>query len=261
LPSTSKFQQLKILASIYHTARFWILTTVLSLVLGIVSIIAGFFDKSGNTSHRIASLWSRLICVLNGIQVEIVGLENIPADQPQIFVANHQSYFDIFAISGYFPVQIRWVAKESLFRIPFVGWSMKAAGYIGLDRDNKRKAFQAFVKTTEKLKAGCSIVIFPEGTRSVDGRIGPFKKGGHLLALRSKTPMLPIAIIGSGSIICKKSAVIHPGPVKIVLSKPVSLEQLKSQGEQKAMEKIRETICNLYEENKKLEAEKRATPA
>jgi len=220
--------------------------------LGVASIIAGFFDRTGNTSHRIASLWSRLICVLNGIQVEIIGLENILTDQPQIFVANHQSYFDIFAISGFFPVQIRWVAKESLFRIPFVGWSMKAAGYIGVDRDNKRKAYQAFIKTTEKINEGCSIVIFPEGTRSVDGRIGPFKKGSHLLALRAKAPMLPIAIIGSGSIIRKKSAIIHPGPVKIVVSKPVSLEQLKDQGEQKSMRKIRDTICSLYEENKTL---------
>lgn len=189
---------------------------------------------------------------MNGIQVEIIGLENILTDQPQIFVANHQSYFDIFAISGFFPVQIRWVAKESLFRIPFVGWSMKAAGYIGVDRDNKRKAYQAFIKTTEKINEGCSIVIFPEGTRSEDGRIGPFKKGSHLLALRAKAPMLPIAIIGSGSIIRKKSAIIHPGPVKIVVSKPVSLEQLKDQGEQKSMGKIRDTICSLYEEYKTL---------
>ncbi len=129
---------------------------------------------------------------------------------------------------------------------------MKAAGYIGVDRDNKRKAYQAFIKTTEKINEGCSIVIFPEGTRSVDGRIGPFKKGSHLLALRAKAPMLPIAIIGSGSIIRKKSAIIHPGPVKIVVSKPVSLEQLKDQGEQKSMRKIRDTICSLYEENKTL---------
>ena len=187
---------------------------------------------------------------MNGIQVEIIGLENILKDQPQIFVANHQSYFDIFAISGYFPVQIRWVAKESLIRIPFVGWAMKAAGYIGVDRENKKKAYRAFIETTARIKDGCSVVIFPEGTRSQDGRIAPFKKGGHLLALRSKTPMVPISIIGSGSIIRKKSAIIHPGPVKIVLSKPVSLEQLKSQGEQESMEKIRNTICALYEENK-----------
>jgi 1-acyl-sn-glycerol-3-phosphate acyltransferase len=226
------------------------LTTILSLVLGSVSILAGFFDRSGNTSHRIASLWSRLICVTNGIKVEIIGIENILTDQPQIFVANHQSYFDIFAISGYFPVQIRWVAKASLFRIPFVGWSMKAAGYIGVDRDNKRKAYQAFIKTTEKIGEGCSIVIFPEGTRSVDGLIGPFKKGSHLLAIRSKAAMVPITIIGSGSIICKKSAIIHPGPVRIVLSKSVSLEKLKSQGEKESMEKIRDTICSIYEENK-----------
>jgi 1-acyl-sn-glycerol-3-phosphate acyltransferase len=245
---------LKTLTSIYHTARFWIVTTILSLVLGTVSILAGLFDKSGNTSHRVASLWSRLICILNGIKVEIVGLENILTDQPQIFVANHQSYFDIFAISGFFPVQIRWVAKESLFRIPFVGWSMKAAGYIGVDRDNKRKAYQAFIKTTEKIDEGSSVVIFPEGTRSANGSIGPFKKGSHLLAIRSKTPMVPITILGSGSIIRKKSAVIQPGPVRIVLSKPVSLEDLKSQGEQKSMGKIRDTICALYEENKTMGA-------
>ncbi len=127
---------------------------------------------------------------------------------------------------------------------------MKAAGYIGVDRDNKRKAYQAFIKTTEKIGEGCSIVIFPEGTRSVDGLIGPFKKGSHLLAIRSKAAMVPITIIGSGSIICKKSAIIHPGPVRIVLSKSVSLEKLKSQGEKESMEKIRDTICSIYEENK-----------
>lgn len=130
---------------------------------------------------------------------------------------------------------------------------MKAARYIGLDRDNKKKAYQAFIETTARIKDGCSIVIFPEGTRSKDGHIAPFKKGGHLLALRGKVPMVPISIIGSGSIIRKKSAIIHPGPVKIIISKPVSLEQLKSQGEQKSMEEIRQTICTIYEENKTLE--------
>ena len=158
---------------------------------------------------------------IGAIEVEMVGMENILRDRAQIFVANHQSFFDIFALSGYVPVQIRWVAKASLFKIPFVGWSMKAAGYISVDRSNRKKAYQSFLATIEKVKQGYSVVIFPEGTRSEDGTIGPFKKGSHLLAVRAKAPMVPLTLIGTGNIIKKNSLVIKPGPIRIIVSPPV----------------------------------------
>jgi 1-acyl-sn-glycerol-3-phosphate acyltransferase len=227
--------------SIYHTGRFWILITFLSIILGLVAFSAGFFDKSGNLSHRVSSLWCRLLCRLNGVKIEISGLENILTDRPQIFVSNHQGYFDIFALSGYLPVQIRWVAKASLFKIPFMGWAMSASGYIPVERDNRRKAFEAFNKTLEKLKEGSSIIIFPEGTRSEDGEIGPFKKGSNLIASRSKCPMAPVTIIGSGSIIKKGSAVITPGSVQIIISPLVEPRTDKKENEE-VLESIRETI-------------------
>jgi 1-acyl-sn-glycerol-3-phosphate acyltransferase len=212
-------------------------------------MLSVFVDSSGNLAHRISSLWARSICRFNGIQVKITGLENISVDHAQIFVANHQSFFDIFALSGYLPVQIRWVAKAGLFKIPFVGWAMKAAGYISVDRSNKRKAYQSFVATVEKIKQGCSVVIFPEGTRSEDGTIGPFKKGSNLLAVRAKAPMVPVTIKGTGTIIKKNSLIINPGPVRIIISPPVLPDAAISEDgkAEDILDDIRQTICKNYD--------------
>jgi len=233
------------LVSIYHTTRFWILISFLSVFLGLLATAVGLFDKSGNNSHKISSLWCRLLCKLNGVKLEIVGQENILTDKPQIFVSNHQGYFDIFALSGYLPVQIRWVAKSSLFKIPFVGWAMSASGYIPVERDDRKKSYEAFNKTIEKIKAGSSIIIFPEGTRSQDGRIGPFKKGSNLIASRSKSPMVPVTLIGSGDIIKKGSAVVTPGLVKVIISPPVEPNNNKKENEE-ILESIRRTIMDLH---------------
>ena len=232
----------------FNTLKFWILITLLSLILGICALLAACVDRSGNCSHRISSLWARWLCQFSGSHVEIIGLENILQDRAQIFIANHQSFFDIFALSGYLPVQIRWVAKASLFKIPFVGWAMKAAGYISVDRSNKKKAYQSFVATVEKVKQGYSVVIFPEGTRSEDWTIGSFKKGSHLLAVRAKAPMVPVTIIGTGNIIKKNSFVITPGPIRIVISPPVYTESPNAKDGEKLLADIRETICTTYAE-------------
>ena len=242
---------MQFLITFFNTSKFWVVITLLSIFLGICCLLAACVDRSGNTSHRISSLWARWLCKLNGIQVEITGLENILQDRAQIFVANHQGFFDIFALSGYLPVQIRWVAKASLFKIPFVGWSMKAAGYISVDRSNKKKAYQSFVATVEKIKQGYSVVIFPEGTRSEDGTIGPFKKGGQLLAARAKAPMVPLTLIGTGNIIKKNSIIIKPGPVRIIISPPVYTDTSTSRGKnaERILEDIRQTICKTYDEN------------
>ena len=224
------------------------LITFLSIALGVIAIAAGFFDKSGNLSHRVSSLWCRLLCKLNGVKVEIEGLENILKNRPQIFVSNHQGYFDIFALSGYLPVQIRWVAKSSLFKIPFLGGSMKASGYIPVERGDRKKAYEAFNKTLEKIKEGSSIIIFPEGTRSEDGTIGPFKKGSNLIASRSKSPMIPVTITGSRDIIKKGSASITPGSVRVIISPPVEPIDDKKENEE-VLQSIRETILRNAETN------------
>lgn len=126
-----------------------------------------------------------------------------------------------------------------------MGWAMSASGYIPVDRGDRKKAYEAFNKTIEKIKEGSSIIIFPEGTRSEDGQIGPFKKGSNLIASRSKSPMVPITIIGSGDIIKKGSARITPGSVQVIISPPVEPSNDKKENEA-ILESIRETIMSLH---------------
>ena len=231
----------------YHTTKFWIIIILLSLVLGTLSVLARLVDSSNNLSHRVSSLWGHWLCVLNGIRVDVEGLEHINPNHAQIFVANHQGFFDIFALNGFLPVQLRWVAKSSLFKIPFVGWSMSASGYIPVERGNRKKSYQAFLATIEKLKGGNSIVIFPEGTRSEDGTIGPFKKGGPLLSVRSGAPLVPVTLLGTGNIIKKGSGVIKPGRIHIVISPPIPSEAIKEDKEENILRTLRDTICKNYE--------------
>ena len=237
---------MKYFLSLYHTLRFWIVIISLSIILGTVATVLGVFDRSGNQSHKVAALWSRLICEWNGIRVKVSGTENILADQPQIFIANHQGYYDIFALAGYLAVQLRWVSKSVLFRIPFMGWAMTAAGYIPVERNNRKQSYQAFLNTLEAIKAGSSIVVFPEGTRSKDGNIGVFKKGSQLLAQRAKVPMVPVTIIGTQDIIRKGSMLIHPKVVQIIISPCITLEGRDAKKGDEILQEIRNIICENF---------------
>ena len=238
---------MKYFLSLYHTLRFWIVIISLSIILGTVATVLGVLDRSGNQSHKVAALWSRLICEWNGIRVEVSGTENILVDQPQIFIANHQGYYDIFALAGYLAVQLRWVSKAVLFRVPFMGWAMRAASYIPVERNNRKQSYQAFLNTLEAIKAGSSIVVFPEGTRSEDGNIGVFKKGSQLLAQRAKVPMVPVTIIGTQDIIRKGSMLIHPKVVQIIISPCITLEGKDAKKGDEILQEIRNIICKNFE--------------
>ena len=237
---------MKYFLPLYHTLRFWVLIISLSIILGTVATVLGVLDRSGNQSHKVAALWSRLICRWNGIKVEVSGKENILVDQPQIFIANHQGYYDIFTLAGYLTVQLRWVSKAVLFRVPFMGWAMRAAGYIPVERNNRKQSYQAFLNTLEAIKEGSSVVIFPEGTRSEDGNIGIFKKGSQLLAQRAKVPMVPVAIIGTRDIIRKGSMLFHPGTVRIIISPCIALEEKDAKKGDEILQEIRTMICKNF---------------
>jgi 1-acyl-sn-glycerol-3-phosphate acyltransferase len=126
---------------------------------------------------------------------------------------------------------------------------MWAARYISVDRENKKKAYHSFLTSVDRLKSGYSVVVFPEGTRSADGKIGPFKKGSQLLSIRSGAPMVPVAIVGTGNIIKKGSGKITPGAVRIVILPPVSLDKSSAKNEEAVLEEIRSSICKTFEEN------------
>jgi 1-acyl-sn-glycerol-3-phosphate acyltransferase len=173
--------------------------------------------------HNICVMWAKAVVAISGVKVEVTGLDNVPKGRPVLFLSNHQGAFDIPAIQSVLPVQFRWVAKKSLFKVPFVGWSMRLAGYISIDRDNPAEAVKSMEVAAEKMSKGASVVIFPEGTRSETGALLPFKRGAFMLARKSGMPIVPVAVSGTIGILKRGGFIVNPMKVKIAIGSPIPI--------------------------------------
>lgn len=219
-----------------------------TVILSTIALLISLFDKKGENVHAIARFWARLHLSVSGIKVFIKGVENIP-EPPCIFMCNHQSALDIYSLLAKMPLSFRWVAKRELFSIPFLGWAMKKAGYISLDRENPREAIKAINKAAEKIKEGTTLIIFPEGTRSLDGKLLPFKKGVFSLALRAGVPIVPAGIKGSSLLQPKGSFIpVKKGVIYINIGEPVCGGDSTSE-KTRVMNEIRSRIEKLLSEN------------
>lgn len=204
----------------------WTITSFLGtatyiLIMIIPHTLVSFITRSGDLPHLDARYWARWSLFCARVKVRVEGETNIPSG-PAIYMSNHQSHFDVLAILGYLKVQFRWTVKKELFSIPLFGLAMKRAGYIMIDRGDHQKAMQSMVEAAEKIKTGSSIVIFPEGTRSTDGRLQyPFKKGGFHLALQAGVPVVPIAVTGSREVLPKHSKKVTPGTITLRIGTPI----------------------------------------
>jgi 1-acyl-sn-glycerol-3-phosphate acyltransferase len=161
-------------------------------------------------------------------------------------MSNHQGSYDIFALLGHLPYQFKWLAKKELFSIPFFGWAMAAAGYISIDREGTRETVEAMNVAAQKIQDGMSVVIFPEGSRSPDGSIQPFKKGGFTLAIKSKVPIVPIAISGSRDIMPKDKLTATAGEIRMFVDHPIETQHCSSKDRGPLMKKVRETISENF---------------
>ena len=220
----------------------WALFFPLTVILGTVAIILSLFDPSGNIPHLVARLWGKIQLGTTGTRVKIQGLRNLNRHQSYIIVSNHQSNFDIFALLGYLPIQFRWTAKAELFRLPFLGWAMSRIGYIPIERDSPKKAYRSMLQAAEKVREGVSVMIFPEGTRSPDGSLQPFKKGLFLVALKSQAPILLVAIRGTGKIMQKGDWRTHPGKVDIIIAPPIETAGMPPERERELSDHVRNTL-------------------
>lgn len=203
-------------------ALFFFPVAVLSFGLfGSVAIALSFLPGSGDYGHRIGIAWSRLLFWAAGARLFVTGLENIPRDRPVVFASNHASQFDIPVLYRALGVQFRFLVKKELFNIPLLGAAMRRAGYIPIDRSGGRAAVLSLKKAAQRIREGTSIVVFPEGTRSVDGRLQPFKSGGMQLAIHAGCPIVPVAISGSHEVLPKGSISLRPGPINVAIGRPI----------------------------------------
>ncbi len=202
--------------------------------------------------HSYARIWARVGLLLGGARLRVEGEENLPRGEAVIYMANHQSNFDILSLFAGLPVQFRWLAKEELFRVPFFGYAMKRTGYIPVNRADRRQAMESMAVAAKRISEGTSVVIFPEGTRSPDGQLLPFKKGGFLLAMQAGVPIVPVAILGSCEVMGKKSLSIHPGPIRMRIFPP--LPTGKGSDREELMETVRRQIASALSEQSDREA-------
>ncbi|MBW2039588.1 MAG: 1-acyl-sn-glycerol-3-phosphate acyltransferase [Deltaproteobacteria bacterium] len=225
-----------------RTVFVWSCITFFTLVLGAMAFLTFPFDRRGNVVHLYARLWGWLILLANGVKVSIRGLENIDPKGPYIYICNHLGSFDIFALLAYLPVQFRWLAKVELFRIPVLGWAMSTAGYISLDRSERKRAYMSMKVAAQKIREGTSVVIFPEGSRSPDGTLQPFMKGGFTLAIKAGVPIIPITIDGTWEIMPRDTLRIKKGEIGIVIDRPIETTGLTMKHREKLMKEVEERI-------------------
>lgn len=208
------------------------------IVLAVIaSIISG-----ANLAHSLAIIWGKAALLLGGVNLDVEGTEHIPLDRPAIFMSNHQSNFDVPILFAQLPIQFRWLAKKELFDVPFFGFAMKRAGYIPVDRADRKKAIASMSDAADRIRQGTSVIIFPEGTRSLNGNLLPFKKGGFMLALDSGAPVVPVAISGSIDLMQKQSLFIKGGAVKLRFFPPIETAQLTTSDRDRLMDDVFSSI-------------------
>lgn len=226
-----------------------IFITIYTLIQCIWAFIISFFDKDGRLIHRwCAAPWAKTILFICGVKLEVKGIENIREDTPCIYMSNHQSYFDIFALLAGLPVDFKFILKKELMKIPLLGTAMRRAGYISLDREDSRKAIVSVNMAADRIRNGASVLIFPEGTRSKDGVVGEFKKGGFHLAMKAGCDIIPVAIVKSRDIVPKGSLKVNRGAIYFNIGKAIPVKGYPKREMAILMEKVREAVIAMMKE-------------
>jgi 1-acyl-sn-glycerol-3-phosphate acyltransferase len=216
--------------------------TLYTIVLGTLSLGSSLFEKRGYFAHWCARTWSRLILKTTGVTVDVTGLERLMPGKTYVFVANHQSIYDIPILFWSLPYQLRIIAKESLGRFPFLGWHLRRTGHMLVDRKRPDRA-AIFSWASRLTSQGLSLIVFPEGTRSRDGRVARFKGGSFYLALEAGLPVVPLSVIGSRHVMLKGRLATYPGHVRLVVHDPIDTSALAGSDPREFAERVRQLIA------------------
>ncbi len=211
------------------------------LILGPPLLIYMLLTGNSNPLYTVGKNGARMALWLAGVRLDVSGLEKIPGGRTVVFMANHQGNCDPPALLAVLPT-ISIMAKKEFFRIPILNRAMLARGFIPVDRKHREAAIAAVEQAVRSLQAGHSFLVFPEGTRSRDGRLQPLKKGVFIMAMKAGAPIVPVSISGSSMIMAKGKFAIHPGRVRITVHDPVATEGCALDDRQQIMERVRQAL-------------------
>ena len=223
---------------------FWLIPaiSVYTVVLGAISLASALVDRKGHTAHWCARTWSRLILATTGVRVRTSGVDCVPPDGSFVFVSNHQSIYDIPILFANMPFQLRIIAKASLGAFPVLGWHLRFTGHLLVDRS--RAGVTTLRQVAQLVRHGHSLIVFPEGTRSIDGQVGRFKGGLFLVAVESGLPVVPVAVVGSRHVMRKGRLMTCPGEVDLVVHAPIPTAGLGRRDVRQLAERVHAVIAS-----------------
>lgn len=227
----------------------WGILWLLILTIPLCSLVLIAYGLGVN-DHKLqwaARWWARLLMAGIGCRVRIRGLDNLEPGATYVFAGNHASALDIPSLQAVLPSNFRWVAKKELFGIPLFGAALKAVGDIPIDRTAGRQALQSLIEAARRVSHDTSVVIFPEGTRSRDGELLPFKSGGFLLAIRSGRPVVPFYLKGTHEALVDDSLLLDPGAIEVILGQPIPAQGLKAEAREQLCEVARRRVLSLQQ--------------
>lgn len=217
-----------------------------TIVYGSASLVVSLFDNSGYRQIVVARAWARMLLRIAGVRTEIHGLEKIDPSGSYVFASNHASYMDTPVVLGLIPVQFRFLAKEGLFRIPFLGTHLRSAGHIAVPRQDARAAVKVMNESARIIRErGISMLVFPEGGRTETGALQPFKEGAANIAIKAGVPIVPITLEGTRAVLPMHSVHIRPGFVRLRIGDPIPTCNLTPRDREALTAQVREKIVEL----------------
>jgi 1-acyl-sn-glycerol-3-phosphate acyltransferase len=233
-------------------AGFTLITTaVYTIVFGIFVIISSFFSKTGRIPYRLGKAWAWLIMRTNRVRIQIEGIEKVIKHRSYVFIANHASFLDPPAVALALKNPLRFVGKRSLLKVPLFGIAVKLARMILIDRNDSKNARELINNAVRELRDGISACFFAEGTRSLDGRLQKFKKGGFVLALKAKLPIVPITIVGSHLLLPRNTLRLKSGVMKVIIGDPIDTSGYSEEDRDALLEKVHAIIRSNLERMKR----------
>jgi 1-acyl-sn-glycerol-3-phosphate acyltransferase len=220
--------------------------TLATLIVFFPVTIASMLSKTGNLAFTISKIWAHIMLKATCVHPVIRGREKIIKGRSYIIISNHQSEYDILAIVTTLGIQFRWIIKKELLKVPLFGYALYKSRNIFIDRGQGEAAMKSIREGMKRLPEGVSLMFFAEGTRSEDGAIQPFKKGGFVMALEKGIPVLPVTVNGSRKVLPKKSLVVHPGPIEVVISDPIETSGFSMENLQDLIDKTRDVIISNF---------------
>ena len=217
----------------------WYLHTV---VMGSLSLLLWPFDRTGAWQFCCARWWCRLVAWSIFARIRVRGVEHVRAGQPYVYMANHSSLIDTPALFAYLPYPFRIMAKRELFFVPFMGWHLWTAGHFPIDRRDRRKTVRSLRRVIEEVRNGKSLVVFPEGTRTRDGRLQEFKPGTFKIALRAGVPIVPVTIRGTFTLLPSTTLAPRPGRVEVILGEPIETRDYDEKHLPELIERTKDVI-------------------